>query len=212
MAKPEINKKENNELKPVEAPNYKVRKGLFLYTRGLMGKALIDSEENLMRDEERSEIILANTKVLKNFLTKGWSCDSRLDIDTQKEIIAVGMVEHGGHFDQDLIDFVQSTNKPRKVFLKICDALNMRMHIKERFEGEIEQLCKEWELAGKLENYYRDYVYPEPVDKRDLAERVDIQLDENLDPIERDMILRDILNCSDLPVKDPERQKIRYKE
>ncbi len=150
MAKPEINKKENRELKPVEAPNYKVMEGLFLYTKILMEQAWVDSKENLMQDEERSKIILSNTGVLKNFLANGWTCDMSLNMDAQKEIIAVGMVEHGGHFDQDLIDFVQSISYSRKVFGQICDALNMRMHIKGRFEGETEQLCKEWELANKI--------------------------------------------------------------
>jgi hypothetical protein len=191
MCEKEVNRVEVRRLNLLKEPAFEVREGLFNYTKELIEQAYKDSSRDLMQDEERSELILTSARVLQNFLTKGWSSSRELSMDRQKEIVAVGIVEHGGHFDQNLIDFVESTNNPREVFLQIGNALNARMHV-GRFGDEKRQLIKEWEsvneillsnqgkgneLQQSLDNYNKDYVYPEPKTREELAERIILQFD-----------------------------------
>jgi len=150
MVTQETSKIESPIFNLVKEPDFKVREGLFSYTNELIEQARTDSWENLMQNEQRSEIILVSAKVLKNFLTKGWSCHMNLNMDEQKKIVAVSMVEHGGHFDQDLIDFVQSTKKSREIFNEISGALNMRMHVRHVDDKKLKEVIEEWNLANKI--------------------------------------------------------------
>jgi hypothetical protein len=135
----------------VECQKISFRQQIFSSTQNLVGEAEKEREDSgckveLTDNKERTEMIMANLKVIKLFLGRGWDCDEKKSKEDQVGFVAGNIIKFGGEFDDDLDRFIiNTTGLCSKPYIGVANALQYRIHdVKNVSKEEKERLMKAW--------------------------------------------------------------------